>query len=461
MRIQNIDSDGDGFSNIGEINARTLPGDGTSVPNQAAGIPVPVSGQMIVFFEPISIPLADTDPAQAKPVGIGTAAIGGDTFTLNMNLEAFAGPVDLYVALAVPPSVSSDILLLTPTGVQPISAGFTPLVSNQSAEFLLPFPSFDIEVLPAGSYVVVVAATPPGAGNLDSSYIWVTAFNISHEVTITTTLSGSQVVPPVTTAGTGTATLTVNTATGAVGGSLTFSGLNSNALVAHIHQGAAGTNGPVILDLTGGAGATSGTWTIPVGSTLTPDRIDALKNNGLYYQVHSQSNPSGELRGQILNPVITITTTLSGSQVVPSVTTSGTGTANVTFNTITGAIAGAITFSGLTGNSLLCHIHQGAAGANGPVIVDLEGGAGATSGIWFFPPSATLLPAEIDALRNDGLYYQLHSTTSPGGELRGQVAIPVRFDGRGRPDHDRSSGKFGGYFHQMKKAGDGAIPCLL
>lgn len=69
-------------------------------------------------------------------------------------------------------------------------------------------------------------------------------------VTITTPLSGAQEVPPTTSTGTGAGTLTVDLATGtATNISVTFSGLSGPATAAHIHEGAAGTTGPVFVTI--------------------------------------------------------------------------------------------------------------------------------------------------------------------------------------------------------------------
>lgn len=120
-------------------------------------------------------------------------------------------------------------------------------------------------------------------------------------VTITTTLTGAQEVPPVATAGSGTAVMTVNTTTRFISGTVTFTGLTSAATAAHIHEGAAGVNGPVLVPLAGGAGATSGTWTIPF-TQLTVNQFTALTTNGLYFNIHTVNNPGGEIRGQIIFP---------------------------------------------------------------------------------------------------------------------------------------------------------------
>ncbi len=61
------------------------------------------------------------------------------------------------------------------------------------------------------------------------------------------TLAGSNEVPPVTTSATGTGTITIKDDR-SVSGSITVTGMTPTA--AHIHEGAAGTNGPVIVPMT-------------------------------------------------------------------------------------------------------------------------------------------------------------------------------------------------------------------
>jgi len=107
------------------------------------------------------------------------------------------------------------------------------------------------------------------------------------------TLSGGQEVPPVTTAATGSGTITV-AADKSVSGSVTTSGVAGTA--AHIHQAAAGQNGPVILPLTKTA---DNTWSVPAGAKLTDAQYAAYKAGNLYVNVHSEANKGGEVRGQL------------------------------------------------------------------------------------------------------------------------------------------------------------------
>lgn len=105
------------------------------------------------------------------------------------------------------------------------------------------------------------------------------------------TLDGAQETPPVATAATGTATFTLN-GNDTLTYNLTTSGLSGTG--AHIHTGAPGVSGAILIPLAGGPTTWSGT-TAP----LTPVQITLLKRSGLYVNVHTVANPNGEIRGQI------------------------------------------------------------------------------------------------------------------------------------------------------------------
>jgi hypothetical protein len=126
----------------------------------------------------------------------------------------------------------------------------------------------------------------------------------------------------------------------------------------------------------GGGGYSSAPSTAPVsGVPLTTLDVAVLNAGGYYLQVHTVNFPDGEIRGQIAVPtgatgVVTITTPLNGGSEVTPVTTAGTGTGTLVVDLSTGAVSSAsITVSGLSSTVNNAHIHQGAAGVNGPVVV--------------------------------------------------------------------------------------------
>ena len=110
-------------------------------------------------------------------------------------------------------------------------------------------------------------------------------------------LNGAMEGPDAGTTATGAATVTLNTATGAVTVDGTFTGLTGNATAAHIHGLATPpATAPVIVPLTATM-ATSGTLT---GSgTLTSAQITGMIAGMTYLNIHTALHPGGEIRGNI------------------------------------------------------------------------------------------------------------------------------------------------------------------
>jgi hypothetical protein len=107
-------------------------------------------------------------------------------------------------------------------------------------------------------------------------------------------LTGAEEVPPVSTSAMGDASFSVSK-DGSVKGSVTTTGVQGTA--AHIHQGAKGQNGPVIVPLT----KSGDTYSAPDGAKLTEAQMSAFKAGNTYVNVHSAANKGGEIRAQ-LNP---------------------------------------------------------------------------------------------------------------------------------------------------------------
>lgn len=106
-------------------------------------------------------------------------------------------------------------------------------------------------------------------------------------------LAGSEEVPPVNASGSGSGTIRVNS-DGTVSGSVTTTGVEGT--MAHIHQGAKGQNGPVIIPLT----KAGDTYTVPANAKLNDAQMKAFKAGNLYVNVHTAKNKGGEVRGQLV-----------------------------------------------------------------------------------------------------------------------------------------------------------------
>lgn len=114
--------------------------------------------------------------------------------------------------------------------------------------------------------------------------------------------------------------------------------------------------------------------------------------------------------------------TASGAQEVPAVITPATGTVSGTYNSKSKMLDYTVTWNGLTTNPTGMHFHGPAdPGVNAPVMVPITGFTVATSGT--LTSMATLTPAQDSALVAGKMYYNVHTTTNPGGEIRAQLTV--------------------------------------
>lgn len=113
---------------------------------------------------------------------------------------------------------------------------------------------------------------------------------------LATTLSGAAEVPgPGDSDGTGTFTARVNPGIGQLCYTLTVSNIDP-AAAAHIHFGAAGVAGPVVVSLSAPADGSSETCTT-IDSALAKKLIQSPAD--YYVNVHNAAYPSGAIRGQL------------------------------------------------------------------------------------------------------------------------------------------------------------------
>jgi len=107
------------------------------------------------------------------------------------------------------------------------------------------------------------------------------------------TLTGAEEVPPVTTSATGEAVVDIKPDR-SVTAKVTVSGMTPTA--SHIHEAAAGANGPVIVPFTKTG---DNTFEAAAGAKLTDAQYESYKQGKLYVNVHSAKNPGGEIRAQL------------------------------------------------------------------------------------------------------------------------------------------------------------------
>jgi uncharacterized protein (TIGR03437 family) len=233
-------------------------------------------------------------------------------------------------------------------------------------------------------------------------------------------------------------------------GETSFTGL-------HIHRGAAGTNGPVVID-TGILGTAplvdpEGRGEIFRQAPVRPGSAGVAVLNEIladpenfYVNLHTTVHRGGAIRGQLQRTEFrTYGVELNPRNEVPAVMNSRASgiafltllagvndqgvlqSAEVTFDVNYMGFAEGTHFTGM-------HIHQGPRGMNGPVTVDtgltraqnIFAGAGGGGNLRYVTDvnvtSANSVNTIYTMLTNpDGTYLNLHSDAFPGGEIRGPL----------------------------------------
>ena len=109
-------------------------------------------------------------------------------------------------------------------------------------------------------------------------------------------LSGGNEVPPVQTSASGTGTVTVGDDC-SVKANIKVSGMKATA--AHIHMGAAGANGKVIVPFVKQG---DDAFVAPEGAKLDAQGCADYKAGKTYVNVHSDAHKAGEIRAQLKGP---------------------------------------------------------------------------------------------------------------------------------------------------------------
>jgi hypothetical protein len=215
--------------------------------------------------------------------------------------------------------------------------------------------------------------------------------------------------------GTFTATLTKSATGASMAWKLEFSNLSGNAIAAHLHVAAVGVAGPVRVPLC--APCSSG---VSGTKDIDASMLDSIQSGNAYVNVHTPTNPAGEIRDQIAIAA-SARTTLHASQERPKPKGNvrrahGAFTATISRTGTTGVIVWRLTFAKLTGRAIAAHIHSGARGQPGPVIVPLC--APCRSGAH---GRAKVDESVLNALESGRTYVNVHTRKNPAGEIRGQL----------------------------------------
>ena len=115
--------------------------------------------------------------------------------------------------------------------------------------------------------------------------------------------------------------------------------------------------------------------------------------------------------------------TMLGVGEVPATVSTATGFGTVALSPDQSTITMNMSFSGLTSPATAAHIHgPGAVGVNAGVLFPLSGVPAATSGS-IPEQSFSINPTQVGYLLSGQLYVNVHNSSFPGGEIRGQLTL--------------------------------------
>ncbi len=235
-------------------------------------------------------------------------------------------------------------------------------------------------------------------------------------------MTGDQEVPSVSTNALGVASITFNSARDTAYFNASVNGLSGAITGIHIHEGAAGTNGPVVVDLSPGIEGNRIVYTL-TGSDLTPATVAKLLSGKMYLNVHTAMNPNGEIRGQlVLEKDQAFHVTLDTAQQTHSVNNQAFGTAVFNLSHNKAEIEFELVADSLSGAITAAHLHFGAAGQAGPVAVDLSSFISGNRISGTLQTSAGPIGL-LDSMMAGNIYVNVHTMANPAGEIRGQVKM--------------------------------------
>lgn len=201
------------------------------------------------------------------------------------------------------------------------------------------------------------------------------------------------------------------------------SNLSSAPALMQFQEGNAGEDGPVVLAFD----------TIIVQNKLNTVITDTnlskilpqLISGELYFNVYSSDLPAaGDARGQInLERDFSFFANLDTAQEVPVSMGTAIGSANFKLDQNGDSLTVKLVTARLSSEITGIHLHKGFTGENGPVILNLTPfiTGGRIDTLVAVPDS---LKGTLKSLVNAGnVYVNLHTTTNPSGEIRGQAKV--------------------------------------
>lgn len=254
---------------------------------------------------------------------------------------------------------------------------------------------------------------------------------VSAQIHFTATLTGAQVVPPVTPPGAGSGSFELSEDL-----TVLWYFVSCHDIVADdggLYTGVTGTNGTIVRSLGTPAtisGTFSGIWRSDDVEPMTLAFVDSLLKGNVYIQLNTGgSSASGVLRGQIeLSTSLHFEAVCEGAREIPPVSTPAGGTGVFVLDKTRTRLNYWLTYRGLTGIlSSAGEIRAGAPGTTGPVVRTIASAGDPPSatfrGSWKSTDSQPLTVALVESLIAGRLYCNFPTDANQGGEIRGQLML--------------------------------------
>ncbi len=230
--------------------------------------------------------------------------------------------------------------------------------------------------------------------------------------------TGEAEVPALDVEGTGIASIHYTANTNVLEINVLVDGLSGDITGAHLHLAPEGENGDVVENLTPFIAGRAIKVKLQAG-----DYIDALRSGNIYLNIHTEANPSGELRAQIETvDGLVIDTWLNSEQETADQLTVGEDNAlglgvfqiSASLDTLNYAVQ----LSNLTTFAAAAHLHNAPLGATGDVVFNM------TDGLFENLIVGNDLAIDKSLVKNilsGDIYINVHTVANPDGEVRGQL----------------------------------------
>lgn len=266
---------------------------GQLIPNDGAG----KQAQADALLRAVFSGRAEVPPNSSQAVGGAVVELRGNTLILSgafSGLESdFATNIGAHLHRAGLGENGDVIFPLTVDVVEDNSGTFAPGVNTFALS------NDQVQAVLEGEFYVNIHSVDFPAGEIRGQVLPVDSR------TVEATLAGRNEVPPVMSGATG-AVLGVVDDDNMLTISGMFSGLESDFATnigAHLHLAPVSQNGDVVFPLSVELMDDNRSGSFEAGDNvfeLSNEQVEALLHGGFYVNVHTQENPSGELRGQVL-----------------------------------------------------------------------------------------------------------------------------------------------------------------